>query len=138
MTAGGPLPADGPRRADAVVLAGADDTLCAAIEGRAAARDIAIERVESLDDGAIERAGCIILADPGGLPTIEAFDVLAAGRVLLLPRFSGSFGLEDGLDHLEFADADEAITLVESYRRMPEAFERVRVWARLKTRVLRS
>jgi hypothetical protein len=120
---------------DVVLLTGSDEPLRREIEDRAAARGVAIEPADSLDHAAIQRAACVILADPGGLPTIEAVDVLAAGRVLLLPRFSGSFGLEDGLDHLEFADADEAITLVESYRRMPEAFERVRVWARLKARL---
>jgi hypothetical protein len=122
----------------AVVLAGGDPAVRGEIESRAAARGVAIDAVDSLDDAAIQRATCVILADPAGPPSFQAFDVLAAGRILLLPRSSGSFGLEDGLDHLEFADADEAITLVESYRRAPEAFARVSVWARVKARALRS
>jgi hypothetical protein len=120
-----------------VLLAGGDEALRHEIEERAAARGIALEPVDSLDGAAIERAGCVILAEPGG-PTASAFDVLGAGRVLLLPRFTGCFGLEEGLDHLQFADADGAITLVESYRRVPEAFARIGIWARAKARALRS
>jgi hypothetical protein len=121
----------------AVVVSGADATLRGEIESTAAARGVAVEAVDSLDQAAIERAACVILAEPGEVLPDRAFAVLAAGRILLLPRLSRSFGLEDGLDHLEFADADEAVTLVESYRRSPEAFSRVSVWARVKASALR-
>jgi len=120
-----------------VLLAGGDEPLRREIEERAAARGVALDPVDSLDDAAIDGAACVILAEPGG-PTALAFDVLAAGRVLVLPRFTGSVGLEEGLDHLQFADADGAVTIVESYRRAPEAFARIGIWARIKARALRS
>ena len=123
---------------EAIVITGRDGDLRGEIEARAAARGMAIEAIDSFDHAVIERAACVILTQ-GDEPLPESvWQLLAAGRILLLPRLSRSFGLEDGLDHLEFADADDAITLVESYRRVPEAFTRVSVWARLKARALRS
>jgi hypothetical protein len=50
----------------------------------------------------------------------------------VVPRLITTFGLEDGLDHLEFADPDEAVTIVEAYRRAPDAFARIMAWGRLK------
>jgi hypothetical protein len=120
------------------ILTGQESDLRSEIEARAAARGVAVESVDSLDEAAIERAACVILAEPGDVLPADAPVVLAAGRILLLPQLSRSFGLENGLDHLEFADADEAITLVESYRRAPDSFARVSVWARVKARALSS
>jgi hypothetical protein len=62
----------------------------------------------------------------------RAFSVLAARRLLIVPRASTSFGLEDGLDHLEFDDPEEAVTLVEAYRQTPDGFARIMAWGRLK------
>ena len=106
------------------------------IEKRAAARNVFLEVVDRLDGAAIERAACIILADSDDRLPVDAPAVLAAGRILLVPRLIRTFGLQDGLDHLEFSDADDAITLVQAYQRFPEAFVRVSVWARIAARSL--
>ncbi len=62
----------------------------------------------------------------------RSFAVLAARRLLIVPRPPASFGLEDGLDHVEFDDPEEAVTLVEAYRRAPDAFCRITAWGRVK------
>ena len=80
----------------------------------------------------------ILPETPGGALPARAFAVLAAGRLLLTPRLDTTFGLEDGLDHLEFADPDDAVTLIEAYRRVPEAFTRITAWGRLKAEPQRA
>jgi hypothetical protein len=64
--------------------------------------------------------------------------VLAAGRLLMVPRLETAFGVQDGLDHLEFADPDQAVTFVEAYRNSPEAFGRVTVWGRIAAEAQRA
>jgi hypothetical protein len=89
--------------------------------------------VDRLDADRLAAAACVILAEaPGSALPARAFAVLAAGRLLIVPRIQTSFGLEDGLDHLEFADPDEAVTLVKAYRGSPDDFSRVAAWGRLK------
>jgi hypothetical protein len=68
----------------------------------------------------------------------RAFAVLAAARLLVVPRLERSFGLEDGLDHLEFADPDEAVALLEAHARDPAAFARVTAWGRRKAEPQRA
>ena len=125
---------------DAVVLlAGANAALGAAVAERAAARGVPVEAVERLDAAALSRCACVILADsPGGALPARAPAVLAAGRLLIVPRLRTTFGLQDGLDHLEFSDADEAVTFAEGFRRSPEAFARVALWGRVAARPLRA
>jgi hypothetical protein len=115
------------------LLAGADAELREDIAERAAARGVAVEQVERIDADRLEAAACVILAEsPGGALPARAFSVLAAARLLIVPRLSTSFGLEDGLDHLEFAEPYQAVTFVQGYRRTPEAFARVTAWGRVK------
>jgi hypothetical protein len=121
-------------RAGPVLLAGDACELREQIEQRAAARCVPMESVDLLDDAAIRRAGCVILVGDASTLHARALAVLAAGCLLLVPRLDPDFGLQDGLDHLEFVVADEAITLVESYLRAPAAFTRVRTWARIAAR----
>jgi hypothetical protein len=81
----------------------------------------------------------VILAESvGGALPARAFAVLAARRLLVVPRLVTTFGLEDGLDHVEFADPDEAVTVVEAYRRAPEAFARITTWGRRKAEAHRA
>ena len=121
------------------LVAGADPELREAVVERAAARGAALEQVEQLDAGRLAGAACVVFADsPSGALPARAFAVLAARRVLIVPRLETAFGLEDGLDHVQFAAPDEAVTLVEAYRRTPEAFARITAWGRLKAEAQRA
>jgi hypothetical protein len=123
----------------ATLLAGADAGLRDAVAKRAAARGVALDQVEMLDAGALGAASLVILAEaPGDALPARAFAVLAARRLLIVPRLRTSFGLEDGLDHLQFADPDEAVTYVEAYRRAPDAFARIAAWGRVKAEPQRA
>jgi hypothetical protein len=121
-----------PAAGDRAIVAGADDSARELIVDRAAARGVAIEQVETLHADQLADAACVILAEPENAFPARAFAVLAAGRLLILPRVEASFGLEDGLDHLQFIDPEEAVTLVEAYRRRPDAFARITAWGRVK------
>ena len=122
---------DLPRRpARPRLLVGAEAGLREAVAERAAARGVALTQADRLDAAALAAASCVILAEsPGGALPARAFAVLAAGRLLIVPRLDTTFGLEDGLDHLEFADPDEAVTAVEAFAADPDAFGRIRVGA---------
>lgn len=113
--------------------AGAEPTGEETVAERALARGVEVDSVDRLDAELLAGAACVILADsPGGALPARAFAVLAAGRLLVTPRLETTFGLEDGLDHLEFGGPDDAVTLVEAYRRVPGAFARIAAWGRLK------
>jgi hypothetical protein len=128
-----------PAKGGAAILAGAEAGVRAAVAERAAARGVALEQVDVLDAGALEAASCVILAEaPAGALPARALAVLAAGRLLIVPRLRTSFGLEDGLDHLEFADPDEAVTYVEAFRSAPDAFARITAWGRVKAEPQRA
>ena len=121
------------------LLVGAEAGLREAVAERAAARGVALTQAERLDAAALDAASCVILAEsPGGALPARAFAVLAARRLLVVPRLETAFGLEDGLDHLEFADPDEAVTAVEAFAAAPDAFGRVLTWGRLKAEPRRA
>ena len=126
-----------PAEARAVVTGDDTDARRLVVE-RAAARGVQIDELDTLDAERLAGAACVILAEPGGVLAARSFPVLAARRLLIVPRPSASFGLEDGLDHLEFVDPEEAVTLVEAYRRLPEAFARVTAWGRRKAHAQRA
>jgi hypothetical protein len=124
---------------DRCLVAGADAEAREALAERAAVRGAPIEQVEQLDAARLAEVACVVFADsPGGALPARAFAVLAARRLLILPRLETGFGLEDGLDHVEFASPDEAVTLIDAYRRAPEAFARVTTWGRLKAEPQRA
>jgi hypothetical protein len=115
------------------LLVGAEAGLRDAVARRAAARGVALDQAERLDATALAAASCVVLAEsPERALPARALAVLAAGTLLIVPRLETAFGLEDGLDHLEFADPDEAVTLVEAFGRSPKTFARVIAWGRLK------
>ena len=124
---------------DRVVVTGADGELREAVLERAAARGVAVDEVERLDATTLAEAACVVLAErcQGAAPA-RAFPVLAAGRLLIVPRLERTFGLEDGLDHVQFADPDGAVTLVEAYRRTRPSFARITAWGRLKAEAQRA
>ena len=106
---------------------------------RAAERGVALKQAERLDAAALAGAGCAVMAEsPGGALPARAFAVLAAGRLLITPRLETTFGLEDGLDHLEFAGPDEAVDAVRAFGADPETFGRVVSWGRLKAEPQRA
>ena len=121
------------------LLVGAEAGLREAVAERAAARGVALAQAERLDAAGLAAASCVILAEsPGGALPARAFAILAARRLLVVPRLETAFGLEDGLDHLEFADPDEAVTAVEAFAAAPDAFGRVLTWGRLKAEPRRA
>jgi hypothetical protein len=122
----------GPPPGERAIVTGEDADARRLIAERAAARGVEIEELDTLDAERLAEAACVILADPGHALPGRSFAVLAARRLLIVPRLSASFGLEEGLDHLEFIDPEEAVTLVEAYRRSPQAFARISAWGRVK------
>jgi hypothetical protein len=127
-----------PPASDAVLVVGAGERSRSLVK-RARERALAVDHVEILHVDTLTAAACVILADaPGGALPARAFSVLAAGRLLMVPQIRTTFGLEDGLDHLQFIDPDEALSLVESYRADPAAFDRVIAWGRRKAQPQRA
>ena len=121
------------------LLVGAERGLRAALAERAAERGVALTQAERLNAAALAGAGCIVMAEsPGGALPARAFAVLAAGRLLITPRLETTFGLEDGLDHLEFAAPDEAVDAVRAFAAAAETFGRVVSWGRLKAEQQRA
>lgn len=128
-----------PASAAPALLVGSEAGLGDAVAERAAARGVSMRHAEWLDAATLASAGCVVLAEsPGGALPSRAFAVLAAGRLLIAPRLRTTFGLEDTLDHLEFADPDEAVTAAQAFAADPETFGRVVAWGRLKAEQQRA
>jgi hypothetical protein len=121
------------------LLVGAETGLREAVAERAAARGLDLKEADRLDAAALGAASCVILAEsPGGALPARAFAVLAARRLLIVPRLETAFGLENSLDHLEFTDPDEAVTVAEAYGAAPDVFARIVTWGRLKAEPQRA
>ena len=122
-----------------IAVTGADIGLRDAVAGGAEARGLDAEVVERLDAGVLARVGVVVIAESAGaaLPA-RAFAALAARRLLLVPRVDRTFGLEDGLDHLQFSGPDEALALLAAHARNRSAFDRVLTWGRLKAESQRA
>jgi len=127
------------RSSGAVAVTGADTGLRDAVASRAGARGLDAEIVERLDADVLARVGVVVIAErPGAALPARAFAALAARRLLLVPRLDRTFGLEDGLDHLQFAGPDEALLLLAAHARNASAFDRVLAWGRLKAEPQRA
>ena len=63
--------------------------------------------------------------------------MLAAGRLVLTPRLETTFGLEDGLDHLEFADPTRRLRR-EAFGADPRRSGAFSSWGRLKAEQQRA
>lgn len=116
-----------------VVVAGGDSGRRASLTAAVGARGIAAEEEPLLEAGALERAAAVVLLPSERAPqalALEAMAVLAAGRLLLVPRTDTAFGLMPGIDHLQFTLAPEAADLLESARNHPGAFASMRAWGR--------
>lgn len=125
--------------ASSALLVGGERGLREALAGRAAERGIALRQADRLDAAGLAGVGCVVMAEsPGGALPARGFAVLAAGRLLITPRLETTFGLEDGLDHLEFASPDEALDAVRAFGAAPATFGRVVSWGRLKAEQQRA
>jgi len=123
----------------AALLVGGERGLREALAARAAERGVALRQADRLDAAALAGVGCVVMAEsPGGALPARAIAVLAAGRLLITPRLETTFGLEDGLDHLEFASPDEALDAVRAFGAAPATFGRVLSWGRLKAEQQRA
>jgi hypothetical protein len=128
-----------PASASPALLVGGERGLRDAVAARAAERGVALRQAERLDAAALGGVGCVVMAEsPGGALPARGFAVLAAGRLLITPRLETTFGLEDGLDHLEFASPDEALDAVRAFGAAPATFGRVLSWGRLKAEQQRA
>jgi hypothetical protein len=128
-----------PASASAALLVGGERGLRDAVAARAAERGVALRQADRLDAAALAGVGCVVMAEsPGGALPARGFAVLAAGRLLITPRLETTFGLEDGLDHLEFASPDEALDAVRAFGAAPATFGRVLSWGRLKAEQQRA
>jgi hypothetical protein len=95
------------------------------------------------------RAAAVVVAvggagEIGGGETVAApppdytAAVLAAGRILVIPRPAPAFGLVAGVDHLPYAIDEEAAELADAVASHPHAFEGVRAMGVLAARAHRA
>jgi hypothetical protein len=84
--------------------------------------------------GVLAAADAGIALTPGDGPGFPAQAPLhlAAGHLLLSQTLQPAYGLEPGIDLLEFDSVDRLQTLLIQLRRRPDAYERVRIRGRLK------
>ena len=119
----------------AILLAGGGDERRAEVAELMAARGLRVERRERLTRAGLEGAGCVVLLPAetaaGEAAPLESMAVLAAGRVLVVPRADVGFGLMPGIDHLQFAQMLEAADQAESVLRQWRAYAGMRAWGRL-------
>lgn len=149
----GPWPANDdlfglPRGGSGVLVVAASDERRASLLERMAQRGVQAEGAERLTIDGLEQAGTVVLAgrrsrdalEPGEDPPLPplAPAVLAAGRVLIAPRSEPSHGLLPGVDHLAFVADDEAAQYADAVTSYPEAFELMRVMARVSAQAHRA
>jgi hypothetical protein len=129
------LPA--PREGAGVAVAGGSAEGRAVLLAAIGARGIPVLEEPMLGAEALEDAFAVALLPPvtaaGALP-LESMSVLAAGRMLLVPRTETTFGLMEGVDHLQFGLAPKAADLVESARNHPHAYASLRTWGSFAAR----
>lgn len=83
-------------------------------------------------DEALESAEVVVLAvEHGGPPPDIAWEVLAAGRILVAPRAEPSQGLQPGVDHLSGRSDRELADLAAMAAAFPTALEPVAAMGRL-------
>jgi len=126
---GGPQP---------VLVAGGRDSWRAQLSDAIRSRGITVSDEPRLTATALERAASVLLLPSAGVAgealPLEAMAVLAARRLLIVPRCRVAFGLQPGIDHLQFALSTQAADLVESQRRQPQAYAAMRAWGTFAAR----
>jgi|SRR5215204_2557147 len=84
---------------------------------------------------ALAAAAVVVLAGEVGAPLPDvAWDVLAAGRLLVVPRANPAYGLEPGIDHLAGGSDHELADKAAMAATFPEALEPVMAMGRLMAR----
>jgi hypothetical protein len=98
-------------------------------------RDVDAVSVAQPVGDALAAADVVLLAAEHGAPLPNAaWDVLAAGCLLVAPRAEPAYGLERGIDHLSAATDGELADLVALVTKFPAAFEPVVAMGRLMAR----
>ena len=120
------------------------DSIC----GRLAQRGVEARSEERISRAALERADVVVVAGremrtplaPGEPEPLHhlAPAVLAAGRVLIAPRASRSYGFLPGVDHIQYVADDEAAQCADAVVSHPAAFELMRVMGGLAARAHRA
>jgi hypothetical protein len=123
-----------PPREAAILLSGGGADRRAELAEPLAQRGLAVENQVRLTRRGLEAAACVVLLPPEGAAgeavPLESMAVLAAERVLLVPRAEVSFGLMAGIDHLQFGQALEAADQAQSVLRHWRAYAGMRAWGR--------
>jgi hypothetical protein len=97
-------------------------------------KDRGIEAVgaQALVGDALAAAAVVVLAGQHGEPMPEvAWDVLAAGRLLVAPRADPAYGLQPGIDHLGGGSDHELADMAAVAATFPAAFEPIVAMGRL-------
>jgi hypothetical protein len=102
------------------------DEIAAQVPGAAVADRLSVDALR-------EAAVVVLLADHDALPE-HAMCVLAARRVLVTGPVDVAFGLQNGIEFLRAADADEAVDRVRMALRHPESLASMQTLGRLAAR----
>ena len=134
-------------RASGVLVVGRAER-CRSICDRLAQRGVEAFSEDSLTRTALEAADVVIVSgtvdqlplEPGDPEPLHhlAPAVLAAGRVLIAPRASRTYGFLPGIDHIEYVADDEAAQCADAVVSHPAAFELMRVMGGLHARAHRA
>lgn len=123
-----------PPPADAGVLV-VDPHGASELTARLAERGVPAERAGRLDRQRLLAAAVVVFAGAAGEPLpAHAPAVLAAGRVLVVPRAEPSFGLLPAVDHLAYDDEVAAAQYADMAFTHSDAFESVRAMGRVAIR----
>lgn len=100
-----------------------------------AARGVPAEHADRLDRERLLAASAVLFGGSPGEPLpAHAPAVLAAGRVLIVPRAEPGFGLLPAIDHLAYEDDVAAAQLADAAFTYPDAFESIRALGRIAAR----
>ena len=98
-------------------------------------RGVAVTEAERLTVEALGAAAIVVFAGSPGAPLPAAAPaVLAAGRLLIVPRADPGFGLLAGVDHLAYDSDYELAQLADAAATFPLAFETIVAMGRLAAR----
>lgn len=99
------------------------------------ARGVPTEHAERLDRERLLAASAVLFGGSPGEPLpAHAPAVLAAGRVLIVPRTEPGFGLLPAIDHLAYEDDVAAAQVADAAFTYPDAFESIRAMGRIAVR----
>jgi hypothetical protein len=108
----------------AAVLVIGDDS----VAERLRANGANVATAQELTVGALRAAGVVVLLTGHGALPAESMAVLAARRVLVADATDVTFGLQDGIEFLAAASAEEAVARADLARVHPEATRSLRAY----------